>query len=187
MNEIAIRVLTDAEWELYRTVRLGALTESPDAFTATLADESAAGAEFWHDRMARSRRLLAERGAEPQGIVSLGPYAEEPDCGEVFGLYVFPEARGTGVSWALVEAAAALATQDGYRKLFYWVGVDNPRAIGFAKNFGFGLTGQRRAARQNDLVLGDQEIAMVLTLVDDARTAPNPTGARPAQREGPVG
>ena len=89
--------------------------------------------------MTRSYRLLAERGQLPQGIVSLGVYDEDPSAAEVFGLYVVPEARGTGVSWRLVEAAAALATQNGYGQLYYWVGTDNGRAIGFAKNFGFRL------------------------------------------------
>jgi len=40
MTEIAVRVLDESEWPLYRDVRLRALAESPDAFTATLADEA---------------------------------------------------------------------------------------------------------------------------------------------------
>ena len=79
----------------------------PSAFTASLADEADRGESFWRDRMTRSYRLLAERGQIPQGIVSLGVYEEDPSAAEVFGLYVVPEARGTGVSWRLVEAAAA--------------------------------------------------------------------------------
>jgi GNAT superfamily N-acetyltransferase len=186
MTDIAIRVLGESAWQLYRTVRLAALEESPDAFTATAAEEAERDEQFWRERMTRAHRLLAERGEHPQGTVSLGPYAPDPSAGEVFGLYVFPEARRTGVSWALVEAATALATQDGYRQLYYWVGTDNPRAIGFANNFGFRLTGHRRTARANDRGLGDQEIAMVLTLANDARSVPNPTSGQAAPREGPL-
>ena len=87
--------------------------------------------------MTRSYRLLAERGPLAQGIVSLGPYEEDPSAAEVFGLYVVPDARGTRVSWRLVEAAGALATRQGYLQLYYWVGTDNARAVGFGKNFGF--------------------------------------------------
>ena len=39
-------------------------------------------------------------------------------------LYVAPEACGTGVSWRLVEAVAALASREGHRQLYYWVGID---------------------------------------------------------------
>jgi GNAT superfamily N-acetyltransferase len=100
-------------------------------------------------------------------------------------LYVVPEARGTGVSWRIVEAAAALATQQGYLQLYYWVGTDNGRAVGFANNFGFRTTDYRRPSRVSDLQPGE-EIAMVLSLEPDATLAPNPTSGKPATREGPL-
>lgn len=185
MTEITVRVLDESEWSVYRDVRLRALAESPGSFTATLAEEADRDEQFWRDRMTRSHRLLAERGSIPQGIVSLGPYEQEPSAAEVFGLYVVPEARGTGVSWRLVEAAAALATQQAYLQLYYWVGTDNGRAVGFAKNFGFGTTDYRRPARASDPEPGE-EIAMVLSLETDATLAPNPTSRKPATREGPL-
>jgi len=186
MTEIAIRVLGEPDWELYRKVRLSALEESPQSFTATLDDEADRDEQFWRDRMTRSHRLLAERDQQPQGIISLGPDSHKPLTGEIFGLYVFPQVRGTGVSWKLVEAAANLAVQDGYRQIFYWAGTDNPRAIGFAKNFGFRLTGHRRPAQVTNLDLGDEEIALVLPLIDDASSVPNPNSGYPAPLGGPL-
>ena len=186
MAEIAVRVLDESEWSLYRDVRLRALAESPDAFTATLADEADRDDQFWRDRMTRSDRLLAKRGSVSQGIVSLGPYEQDPSAAEVFGLYVVPDARGTGVSWRLVEAAATLASQKGYPQLYYWVGTDNARAIGFAKNFGFRTTSYRRPARGSDLQRGEEEIAMMLSLEPDASSSPNPSTRRAATPEGPL-
>jgi L-amino acid N-acyltransferase YncA len=186
MTEITVRVLEESEWSLYRDVRLRALAESPGSFTATLAEEADRDEQFWRDRMTRSHRLLAERGSVAQGIVSIGPYEHEPSAAEVFGLYVVPEARGTGVSWRLVEAAAALATRQAYRQLFYWVGTDNARAVGFAKNFGFRTTGHRRPARGSDLQRGDEEIALMLSLEPDATSSPNPSSRRAATGEGPL-
>jgi hypothetical protein len=66
------------------------------------------------------------------------------------------------------------------------VGVENPRAIGFAKNFGFRLTGARRPSHATDLDFGDEEIAMVLPLIDDASSVPNPTSGYAAPQEGPL-
>jgi RimJ/RimL family protein N-acetyltransferase len=186
MTEITIRVLGEPDWQLYRQVRLNALEESPQSFTATLDDESARDEQFWRDRMTRSHRLLAERDQQPQGIISLGPDPDKPLTGEIFGLYVFPEVRGTGVSWKLVEAAADLAVQDGYRQIFYWVGTDNPRAIGFAKNFGFRLTGHRRASQVTQRDLGEEEIALVMSLIDDDSSVPNPNSGHVAPLEGPL-
>src|SRR5215211_5761319 len=186
MTEITVRVLDESEWSAYRDIRLRALAESPGSFTATLVEEADRDEQFWRDRMTQSLRLLAERGPAPQGIVSLGPYNLEPSAAEVFGLYVVPEARGTGVSWRLVEAAAALANQHGYLQLYYWAGTDNARAVGFAKNFGFRTTGYRRTSRGSDLQLGEEEIALMLSLEPDATAAPNPTSRRAATREGPL-
>ena len=185
MTEITVRVLDESEWSAYRDVRLRALAESPSWFSATLAEEADRDEQFWRDRMTRSHRLLAEQGPVPQGIVSLGPYEQEPSAAEVFGLYVVPEARGTGVSWRLVEAAATLATQQGYLQLYYWVGTDNGRAVGFANNFGFRTTDYRRRSRSSDPEPGE-EIAMVLSLEPDTTLAPNPTSGKPASREGPI-
>jgi GNAT superfamily N-acetyltransferase len=185
MTEITVRLLDESEWSMYREVRLRALAESPGSFTATLAEEADRDEQFWRDRMTRAHRLLAERGPVPQGIVSLGPYEQELSAAEVFGLYVVPEARGTGVSWRLVDAAADLATQQAYLQLYYWVGTENGRAIGFANNFGFRTTEYRRPTRTSDLERGE-EIAMVLSLEPDATLAPNPTSGKPITREGPL-
>src|SRR4051794_20657282 len=114
MAEIMVRLLGESEWSPYRDVRLRALAESPRSFTASLAEESDREEQFWRDRMTRSHRLVAERGGVPLGIVSVGPFEDDPTAAEVFGMYVVPDARGSGVSWRLMEAAATRAARDGY-------------------------------------------------------------------------
>ena len=109
--------------------------------------------------------------------------SRSPQRGEVFGLYVVPEARAPASPGAR-RPAAALATQQAYLQLYYWVGTDNGRAIGFAKNFGFRTTDYRRPSRSSDLEPGE-EIAMVLSLEPD-QSAPNPTSEKPASSEGPL-
>ena len=185
MAEILVRVLGESEWSLYRDVRLRALTESPSSFTASLAEESDREEQFWRERMTRSHRLVAERGGVPQGIVSVGPFGDDPTAAEVFGLYVVPGARGSGVSWRLMEAAAALAARDGYVQLYCWVGTDNGRGIGFASNFGFRSTDDRRPANSSDAEDETEQIALVLWLEPDFTVTPNPTSEKAVSREGP--
>jgi len=55
-------------------------------------------------------------------------------------------------------------------------------SIGFAKNFGFRLTGARRPSHATNLDLGDEEIAMVLPLMNDGSSVPNPTSGHAAPR-----
>lgn len=166
-SQISIRALDEGEWETYRSVRLAALKESPEAFVATYADESRQDEQFWRDRMQRASRLLAERDGEPEGIVGVRQYSEDPEIGEIFGLWVRPESRGSGVARRLVEASAAQAKSDGRTQVYYWVGTENGRAVAFASSFGFRPTSRRRPMRMANEVDGEQEAALVLPLRGD--------------------
>ena len=147
--------------------------------------ESDRDEQFWRDRMTRSYRLLAERGERPQGIVSLGPDEQDPTAAEVFGLYVVPDARSTGVSWRLVEATAARRSRTATCSCT--TGWDRQRSRDWLrKNFGFRTTDDPRPAHPSDFRHGDDEIAMVLGLEPDTTVAPNPTSGKAATREGPI-
>lgn len=172
MSEITVRPLGEEDWQQYRDTRLTALRESPEAFAATVADEEAYDEDFWRLRMTRSARLLAERDGSPLGIVSLGRGSDErPTTSELFGLWVSPEARGSGVATELVRAGANMAREQGQTQLTYWVGSDNGRAVAFASGFGFRPTADRRPmrVRSDD---DEDEVAMVLALGGDRGSAP---------------
>mgnify|MGYP001187627734 CR=1 FL=1 len=166
MSEISVRVLEEENWSEYRDVRLRALRESPEAFVASAEEEEAYDESRWRERMRRSRRLLAEEDDAVLGVASLGDYQAEPTMGELFGLWVDPTRRGTGVARRLLEAAAAQARADDRRHLVYWVGTDNGRAVAFASSFGFRPTDSRRPMEIHgvDDAEDAEELAMVLPL-----------------------
>ena len=132
--------------------------------------------------MTRSQWLLAERGQVAQGIVSLGPYEEEPQQPKVSACM---SSRRHGVPACPGDSSRLRRLEQAYLQLYYWVGTNNGRAVGFAKNFGFRTTDYRRPSRSSDLDPGE-EIAMVLSLEPDATSAPNPTSGKAASREGPL-
>ena len=168
MSDITVRTLGVDEWDQYRSMRLLALEESPEAFVATYAEEEAEPEEFWKARMERSVRLLAERDGEPAGIASVGPGGDDEEkAAQLFGLWVRPEARGSGVAAALVHAGARVAADQGKGQLLYWVGTENGRAVAFASSFGFRPTGTRRPMRVVSKDDGEEEIAMTLPLAGD--------------------
>jgi len=177
MSDITVRGLGEDEWEQYRSVRLSALEESPEAFVATADEERAYEEDFWRERMRRSQRLIAEQEGAPVGVASIGQaqQAGEKDndkVAELFGLWVAPGARGTGVATQLVQACADAARQQGRSHLAYWVGADNGRAVAFASGFGFRPTDSRRPMRVKGEDDAEDEIAMVLPLGED-RGEPN--------------
>lgn len=169
MSEITVRALTEDEWEIYRTLRLEALQESPEAFVADHADEAEKPEDFWRTRMRRSVRLVGEADGEYVGVASIGDAteSESENGGQLFGLWVNPKWRGAGIAANLVSQGAKIAEEQGFAHLFYWVGSDNGRAVAFASSFGFRPTDERRPMR----VAGDsgpeEEIALVLALGED--------------------
>lgn len=173
MSEITVRPLGEDDWPQYRSARLAALTESPEAFVATAEQEEAYDEARWRDRMRRSVRLLAESDDEVVGVASVG-MAKDRDgtAGELFGLWVRPQARGTGVATRLVKQGADVARDRGQRQLVYWVSTDNGRAVAFASGIGFLPTDYRRPMRVASDDDGDEEIAMLLPLSRDVGPQP---------------
>ena len=176
MLDVTIRLLGEDEWRLYREVRLAALREAPAAFVARFADEESHTDNFWRERMMRSCRIVAERGDEPIGMVCLALSDEDPETGEVFGLWTAPTARGQRIAWDLVTAACKQAAEEGCTRLYFWAGSDNASAIGFASSFGFRPTGERRpvqthvSATESDT----DEVALTLPLAKDPTQPANP-------------
>lgn len=168
MSDITVRPLGVDDWEQFRSVRLVALQESPEAFVASHESEAEEPEDFWRERMQRSTRLLAERDGEVLGTASVGSAGDEqPEAAQLFGLWVRPEARGTGVATELVRAGARTAADAGKRQLLYWVGTDNGRAVAFASGFGFRPTAERRPMRVVSEDDGEEELAMTLPLTGD--------------------
>lgn len=172
MAEISVRVLGEDDWQEYRAVRLAALEDAPDAFVATHAEETAFDEAAWRARMQRSRRLVAEVDGNAVGVASLGDDEDDPKAAQLFGLWVTPAARGTGVATALVQAGADAALAIGRTQLSYWVGTDNGRAVAFASGFGFRPGNHRRPMHGHEAT-GEEEIVMVLALGQD-RGQPTP-------------
>ncbi|MBL8931045.1 MAG: GNAT family N-acetyltransferase [Kineosporiaceae bacterium] len=170
MSEIRVRPLAEDDWQNYRSIRLAALEDSPDAFVATHDEEEAFEEDSWRARMTRSERLLAEVDGVAVGVASLGEDEEDTGTAQLFGLWVTPAARGTGVATALVQAGADAALASGRTQLSYWVSTDNARAVAFASGFGFRPGNRRRPMHGRG---GEEEIVMVMALGDD-RGQPTP-------------
>jgi GNAT superfamily N-acetyltransferase len=181
MTDVTVRSLGEEDWQEFRAIRLAALRDSPDAFVASADDEERFEEDFWRLRLRRSTRLVAVRHeaegsavGRPVGVVSLGQGKDdEGRVAEIFGLWVAPDARGTGVATKLVEASADRARRDGRTHVSYWVGTDNGRAVAFASGIGFRPTDFRRPVRVASASPDDdglqEEIAMVLPLGEDRR------------------
>jgi ribosomal protein S18 acetylase RimI-like enzyme len=141
-----IRRLTAADAAAYRALRLEALAEHPAAFTAAYEDEAEMPLAAIAGRLSNGTVFAA--GAERlDGMAGFYVRDGRKAChrGMLWGLYVRPEARGTGLGMALIDAVKAHA-RPLVEEVMLGVGVDNPSAIALYRNAGFVRCGSERRA-----------------------------------------
>lgn len=78
------------------------------------------------------------------GWCTVAPSRDADADGELWGIYVLPEAWGSGAGTALMAAGIDTLRESGYREVILWVLEDNPRARRFYEREGWILDGGRR-------------------------------------------
>jgi predicted GNAT family acetyltransferase len=110
-----IRQLQEDDWAALRAARLAALAEAPSAFGSTVAREQQFGEQTWRDRTRTGAIFGAWSGAE---IIGLATVRRDPDEGwGLYGMWVHPDWRASGVAGRLVDAACKAARAAGGRQL----------------------------------------------------------------------
>jgi RimJ/RimL family protein N-acetyltransferase len=111
--QIQVRRLAPAEGAAYREIRLEALRLNPEAFGSTFEAESVRPLEHFSGRVGQCPVFGAFRGAEIVGMAGfLGREgAKDAHKGYLWGMYVRPGARNSGVGKKLAEAVIDYARQ----------------------------------------------------------------------------
>jgi RimJ/RimL family protein N-acetyltransferase len=104
--DIHIRRLTPADAALYRGIRLEGLNCNPEAFGSTFEAEFAKPLAWFFDRLSTTQIFGAFNGPDILGVAgfAIRDAEKERHKGLLWGMYVRPSARGTGVARRLVEA-----------------------------------------------------------------------------------
>lgn len=129
------------QWEMFRSVRLKALADTPDAFGSTFDKERGLIEDDWRKRLERSGAktfvALTEGGA-PVGLIVGAPYDE--DAG-LFSMWVDSSERRKGIGSELVDAVILWARNHQFNRLLLDVADQNVSAIRFYESKGFTSTG----------------------------------------------
>ena len=86
------------------------------------------------------------------GFASVGPSRDEHEVGELYAIYVDPDAWSTGAGRALIERAEE-RLRDDYPEATLWVLEDNPRGLLMVQDEGVAWVrsmGQYKGGRGND-------------------------------------
>ncbi|GAA0477012.1 GNAT family N-acetyltransferase [Streptomyces stramineus] len=148
MSTITTRPLGPEDWRLYRTVRLTALADAPEAFGATWADESTFPEEKWKDRLGRRNSFVAVRDGEACGLVGVVPL--DSRVAGLVSMWVAPGARSQGVGGLLVARALEWAADNGFPEVRLWVSEGNDRAERLYSRQGFRRTGEVQLIRDGE-------------------------------------
>jgi ribosomal protein S18 acetylase RimI-like enzyme len=167
-----IRALTEADAQTYRDIRLRMLKEEPAAFTASYEECSqrplSSVVERLRDENNRPDNFIlgAFEGEPLLGTVGLWREsgAKTRHKGNIWGMYVAPEARGQGIGRALLQEATARAkTLPALEQIQLGVVVTQTAARQLYASLGFVVFGvEKRAVKIGEAYL-DEEL-MVLHL-----------------------
>ena len=98
----------------------------------------------WLERIETDMAVwVAETEGAIVGFLAAGPSRDEDGLGEVYAIYVLPEAWGSGAGAALMDAFKDWLADEGYTTAMLWVLADNPRARRFYEREGWHADGQR--------------------------------------------
>lgn len=140
---VLVRRLQSQEWQAYRSIRLRALADAPEAFGSTLAAEQALPDDTWAARVAKSAlsgidcALVAQEDGLLVGL--LWAKVDGQDAGRVnlFQMWVAPASRGRGVAAALLDHALDWARERGTRVVHLGVNNTNLGALRLYERAGF--------------------------------------------------
>jgi ribosomal protein S18 acetylase RimI-like enzyme len=127
------RAIAEVQVETWRAAYVGVMPQ--EVLDGLDVDERTQAWSHWLS-IETSAQFVAERSGAVVGFVSAGPCRHEEGSGEVYAIYVRPDAWGTGSGWALMDAGVAWLADRGQEAIL-WVAEDNPRARGFYERYGW--------------------------------------------------
>jgi len=104
-------------------------------------DDAQRWAGWLSDPPPRWRTYVGAFGSDVVGFASHGQCRDDPALGELFTIYVLPDAWGAGVGRALMGETLAGLRSEGFQEAVLWVLEDNPRTRRFYERAGWSLDG----------------------------------------------
>ena len=132
-----IRLTQTRDWMLLKQVRLAALQDTPTAFGVSYQAAAHYSDQQWQDRASSTATQfwLAFNDQQPVGMI--GAAVSGAHRYNLIGMWVAPEARGSGVAAKLVEAVKSRGRDQGHEYVYLDVAPENTRAAHFYLKQGF--------------------------------------------------
>lgn len=142
-----IRRLSPDDLIAYRNLRLECIEANPSAVSFSYAEESALPLDQMRERLVHTPHQAMFGAFDGGNLVAMAGFRREARSkihhrGDIFGVYVAPAARGTGLSKALLEALLAhIRTIPEMVLVNLSVRTTNDAARALYRRLGFTVTG----------------------------------------------
>jgi ribosomal protein S18 acetylase RimI-like enzyme len=142
MNEISIRQFTQDEWQLWKTIRLEMLKNSPEAFGSSYDVEAGKPDEDFKSSLSKGTIFGAFINSELVGCAGffILEQIKMRHRGVLFSMYVRPENRGLGIANRLVETVIDHA-KPRVMQLHITCVTTNSTALQLYEKYGFRIYG----------------------------------------------
>lgn len=150
-SQVEVRLLKPADARLYREIRLEALQRSPEAFGSTFEHEGSQSEAYFEEALTKADVFGAFRETDILGMAGYRTQARAKHAhkGMLWGMYVRPATRGTGVAQDLVKAVLDHA-RERVELIQLTVVSENETAQRLYRSFGFVVYGHEvHALKQN--------------------------------------
>lgn len=139
---IELRELTSDDWQVWRELRLAALTDAPTAFGSQLADWVDAEEKRWRARLEipGGRNVIAALDGTPVGMASGLPDDDEDGVVHLVSMWIAPAGRGKGIGDRLMAQVEQLARDASAHTLKLSVVEGNDKAHALYLRSGFADT-----------------------------------------------
>lgn len=164
-----IRRLVQSDWEAFRSIRLEALEESPEALAADLEEEAEIPDEKWPARLRPGDDSFVLGVFAEERIVGCAGFRRESrrklrHKGHIWGVYVSPASRGGGIARKLLTALLREARGlEGLEQVSLTVVTDNLPAKQLYKRLGFQVFGtELRALKIGQAYVDEDHMVLFL-------------------------
>lgn len=165
---VEIRRVRPDDGPLLRAGRIAAITDTPIAFSVTLAETMGRTPQEWDTRVRTTSEgntegmFLAVEDGQPVGI--MGAYFDtEDDCWVLISVWIHPDHRGGALATELHTVVTDWVRGTGATEIFLDVGQSNDRAQAFYRGLGYVATGKSQPHPWHPT---EVELDMRLTLRD---------------------
>jgi RimJ/RimL family protein N-acetyltransferase len=142
-QDLLVRPTTEADADAFREMRLEALRNHPEAYSADYDEQANFSREQWLERLRNGNTFVACEGDTLVGMAGIfrDGTPKTQHKGKIWGVYVRPNFRGHGLAQRLVNTCVDWARAQQLRYVMLAVITTNTSAVNAYKKCGFAIYG----------------------------------------------